>query len=142
MKQLRILERKYIPKLRYNKWYKMIKFFTLLPLILPYALYVRGFQWIVDKIRIRRNGKPDIVLRNILEGWANYAIPNAVTEELAHKRASICAQCPLAQMDSTVHSIVVDNKTKQIRGMVCTGCSCPLSAKVRSSHDSCPKGKW
>jgi transcription elongation factor Elf1 len=81
-------------------------------------------------------------LQNIVDGWTNLIFPDAVSEELALHRANICAKCPFAQMSSGTYTIVVDNKTKNIRGMSCGKCGCPLSAKVRAKNDSCPIGKW
>lgn len=142
MRALRNLERKYLPNLRLKKWYKLIKAIIVIPFLLPTYLIKRGFYWLVSKVKIKRNGKPDIVLQNIVDGWINLMIPDPVTEELATKRAAICAQCPFAEMSTGVHTIVVDNKTKNIRGTKCGKCGCPLSAKVRSKNDRCPVGKW
>lgn len=142
MRLLRILERRFLPNVRSKRWYKMTKFFLLAPIIFPYAIARYCVLWLIGQVKIRRNGKPDIILRDILDGWANYIIDDPVTEQMAQHRASICAKCPFAEVMSGVHTLVADNKTKQIRGMVCSKCSCPLSAKVRSSRSVCPIGKW
>ena len=41
-----------------------------------------------------------------------------------------------------LHTMVVDKKTTQVRGLKCGKCGCPLSAKVRAPQDACPIGKW
>lgn len=143
MKWLRIAERKYIPKVRFKSWYIWLKIILLVPILAPIYAIKHSFLWIVGKITIKRsNGKPDIILSNIIDGWYNLLIPNQTSEELALQRAKICAHCPEAVMDTAVHTIVVDNKTKNVRGLKCGVCHCPLSAKVRSSQDRCPLGKW
>ena len=86
--------------------------------------------------------KPKIKLQNIVNGWYNLAVTNPVVERVAMERANICATCPFAEMSSGIHTMVIDNKTTHIRGLKCTKCGCPLSAKVRSSEDYCPIGRW
>ncbi len=142
MRWLRILERKYIPNVSRTKTYIFIKIALLAPIVLPLVLLHAGFKWVIGKVRIKRKGKPDIILRNIVDGWTNLAFPSEVSEELALKRANICAKCPFAAMSSGTYTIIVDNRTKHIRGMSCGKCGCPLSAKVRAKNDSCPEGKW
>ena len=143
MKWLRIQERKYIPNTRHKKWYIILKAIILIPFLIPTYYIQTFFKWLVSKAVIKRsNGKSDIVLSNIIEGWTNLIIPNEASEHMAMTRAKICAKCPFAIQDTAVHTIVVDNKTKNIRGMKCGKCGCPLSAKVRSSKDRCPEGKW
>lgn len=143
MKWLRQLERKYIPKVRLKRWYINLRLIALVPILVPIYYIRQSLNWLSKKIVIRRsNGKPDIILSNIIDGWSNLIIPNQTTEQLAIKRAKICAHCPKAVMDTAMHTIVIDNKTKNIRGLKCGVCHCPLSAKVRSKNDSCPLGKW
>jgi len=134
-------ERKHIPNLRRNKYYKMSKAILFMPLIL--VVYgVRSLKDFYKNLSFKRTNKPDIKLSNIVNGWANLFIDDPVVEEIAMKRANICAKCPLAELAGGVYSVVVDNKTTQIQGMKCTACGCPLSAKVRSKNDYCPQGKW
>ena len=143
MKWLRVIERKYIPNARHKQWYIITKLILLGPILIPVYLIIKGLKWIASKIVIKRsNGKPDLILSNIIDGWTNLMIPNQVSENLAMVRAKICSECPHAIMDTAVHTIVVDNKTKNIRGLRCDECGCPLSAKIRSSADRCPLGKW
>lgn len=142
MRAIRVFERKYLPNIRNKQWYRFCKIIILVPILTPIYLLKVLANWALSKVRFRRKGKPDIVLKNIIDGWTNLVLPNEVTEELALKRANICATCPFAQMSGGVYTIVVDNKTKNIRGMSCGKCGCPLSAKVRSTEDVCPLGKW
>jgi hypothetical protein len=136
------LERRYLPSIKRNKAYKIIKVSILLPiLIVPLALE-RLVIYLRSSIKSKALNRPKIKLQNIVNGWYNLAIHNSVVEEVALKRANICAKCPFAEMSSGVYTAVIDNKTTQIRGLKCTKCGCPLSAKVRSSKDYCPIGKW
>jgi hypothetical protein len=140
LKKVRQFERKRLPNYRNKKSYQWIKFILLLPIIVGVVL--------LDSIQERfkpsdpTNPKKEIILSNIIAGWANLAFTDPKVEELARKRADICASCPFATLVGGLHTIVVDNKTTQVRGLKCSKCGCPLSAKIRSPHDSCPIGLW
>jgi hypothetical protein len=136
------LERKYIPYFRKTKVYKYLKFFCIVIPILPFYYGYLGIKLLISRVRIKRGHKPDIVLQNIIDGWTNLVLHDEASEELAMRRANICAKCPKAEYSTAVHTLVVDNKTKHIRGMKCGACGCPLSAKVRSKRDHCPLAKW
>ena len=141
IKQLEVRHLSY--KHRRSTWYLIAKIVLLFPLIAVGALEL-GVMRLVAKIkssRIKRNGKPDIVFSNIVAGFTGLAFPNEKTEVLAKRRAEICAQCPSA-VESGLYTAIVDNRTTQIQGMKCDECGCSLSAKVRSSKDYCPLGKW
>ena len=131
------LERKYIPTTRKSRAYLWIKLVLLSPLV----LLDRLIKLINSGGRIERKDKPDVVIANIIDGFSHLAFPDKDIEQLATKRANICAGCPFASKTSK-YSIVVDNRTKEIQGMACTACGCNLSAKVRSIREYCPKGKW
>ena len=60
----------------------------------------------------------------ITDGWKNVIFPNPQAEKLAKARAGICAGCGFNMLN------------------ICTKCSCPLPAKVRSVKDGSPIGKW
>lgn len=136
------LEMKYIPNLRRKKYYKITKFIVLLPFRATIHYTTVGIRYLISLIRFKRKNKPDIVLANIIAGWTNLVLHNAVSERTAMYRANICAECPSAEFSTAVHTIVVDKKTTQVRGMKCGKCGCPLSAKVRADGDYCPLGKW
>ena len=137
LRKIKKFEKKHYPKFRKNRAYVIFKILILSPIILL-ILAQRGF----NAITIKRADKPDIKMKNIVNGWKNLVIDNPVVERVAIHRANICAECPFAVMSTGVHTVVVDNKTTQIRGLKCSKCGCPLSAKVRSSFDYCPIGKW
>jgi hypothetical protein len=136
------LERKYIPNLRKSKVYKFIKLALIIPFVLPIYYIKLGITRLIGLVTIKRANKPDIVFQNIVDGWKNLVLYNEVVEQVAIKRAEICSKCPSAKFSNGVHTIVVDNQTKHIRGLYCDECNCPLSAKVRSSNDYCPLRKW
>ena len=141
IKQLEVKRLSY--KHRKSTWYLIAKLTLLFPLVILGTLEL-GITRLVNKVknsRIKRNGKPDIVFSNIVAGFTGLAFPNEKTEVLAKRRAEICAQCPSA-VESGLYTAIVDNRTTQIQGMKCNECGCNLSAKVRSSKDYCPLGKW
>lgn len=139
-KKIRQIERKHIPNLRFKKGYMIAK----LILLLPVALVIFLVDYTITKFSKKKGNDPhkELVLSNIIAGWTNLAFTDPKVEELAKKRADICASCPFATFVGGLNTIVVDNKTTQIRGLKCSKCGCPLSAKVRSPHDSCPINKW
>lgn len=143
-KHINRFEKRYYPKSRRKTWYLCVKLIILLPLVIiaqiqRLAHYIQRFR--KSGIKLHRNDKPPIVLANIVSGFTNLAFPNEAIEQLAYKRASICADCPAAEK-AGVYSVIVDNRTKNIQGMRCSDCGCNLSAKVRSERDYCPRGKW
>ena len=131
------LERKYIPNLRTQNFYVIMRFILILPVVLLLKVVDKLF-FKSTKIDYNKKNK----LSNIIAGWTNLAFPSVEVEQLARKRAEVCASCPFSQYVGGIHTVVVDNKTQNIRGMKCLKCGCPLSAKVRSPHDSCPIGNW
>lgn len=143
-KHINRFEKQHYPKIRRKNWYLCIKLIVLLPLVII-AQIQHTFQRLQSKrkggLKLRRKDKSPIVLANIVSGFTNLTFPNEAIEKLAHKRASICADCPAAEKVG-VYSIIVDNRTKNIQGMRCSDCGCNLSAKVRSERDYCPRGKW
>lgn len=141
-KRIRQLERKHIPHTRNKVWYSVVKAILLMPILIVGLLYSLVYGSIIRKIKFKRKGKPHIILDNIIAGWANLAFSTPAVEQLAIKRAKICAECPSATVSGTYSIIAPDNKTKAIKGMKCGVCGCALSAKVRATNDSCPLGKW
>ena len=65
------------------------------------------------------------ILKEIYDGWKNYAFPNPSIEEMAKKRVIICVECPKLR----------PNK-------VCSSCGCYIPAKTRSPRSRCPLRKW
>lgn len=79
-------------------------------------------------------------LRNIISGWKSYASHDSVGLATAEKRAKICSECP--EIEHGIIIQVLPDEIKEIQGMKCGECGCPLSAKTRSKNEQCPKGKW
>ena len=132
-------EKQYIPNYRKKKHYKLTKFMVLIiPFIIIWCLNWLKNTILSVKIKTRQS---DVVLKNIIDGFAHLIYNDPEVEAVATSRAKICATCPFAEKFG-LYSIVVDNKTKQIQGMKCGKCGCNLSAKVRSMEDRCPLGKW
>lgn len=77
---------------------------------------------------------------NILNGWKNYFIEDEVVEKIAEQRAELCARCPFAVNKKML--IFVKDDFKEIEGMACERCNCPLSAKIRSKNENCPEKLW
>ena len=136
------MESKLIPKFKRNQYYKRIRYLILIPLALICTLIDVSIT-LINQIQLpkRKNQNLSVKFKNIISGFANLSFQNAHVEVVARKRAEICSQCPSA-VKTGIYSIIVDNKTKQIQGMMCKDCGCNLSAKVRSVNDSCPQNKW
>ena len=78
------------------------------------------------------------LFNNIINGWANYIFENPEIEKLAKKRAAICANCPNA-VKSKFWNIFED---KEVKGVVCNMCGCPLFSLLRSEQEKCKLNKW
>jgi hypothetical protein len=142
MKWLNKLERKHIPNFRKNKGYLIAKLIIIAPIAVPLYYIGKACKYIVSLFVIKRKYKPDIKLQNIINGWSNLMFTDPDVEVLARGRATICAGCPLAEMSGGVYTMVIDNKTTNVRGLICTGCGCPISAKIRNPYEECPQKKW
>lgn len=79
-------------------------------------------------------------IKNILNGWQNFISRSEVTEQLAEKRAEICAFCPQLK-EGKVLAFIKDD-LKEIQGHYCNICKCPISAKIRSELETCELNKW
>jgi len=78
--------------------------------------------------------------RSIINGWANYIFEKPEIELMAMERAKACSKCEHAS-----HAAILDffeDEVKEIKGMVCDFCDCPLSTKLRSIEEKCPLGLW
>lgn len=123
-------------KTRKSRWYFWLKLLLLWP-----AVLIGVVERAIIKYKTPKEDKPPIVLANIVSGFANLAFPSKDVEEMAMKRAAICAICPAAKKTG-IYSVVVDKRTTNIQGMKCTDCGCNLSAKVRAVADHCPRNNW
>ena len=81
-----------------------------------------------------------VQITNILNGWNNYFNKDAVVEKVANQRAEFCAKCPFAV--ESIFTIFVNDELKEIEGLICKRCNCPLSAKIRSIKETCPEKLW
>lgn len=136
-----LFEKRYMKhSVRKSWWWFAIKVVVLSP-FLALRLLGKLLYGKQPSSKINTQDSPDIKLGNIIDGFTNLAFPDAEVEDLAKKRAAICAECPLA-VKTGVYSVIADKRTKHIQGMKCDACGCNLSAKVRSVKDYCPKGKW
>lgn len=78
-------------------------------------------------------------ISNIINGWKSY-LKNE-NNSLAIERSKICEKCPEA-MIGTYENFMPDETLKNVKGLKCNQCGCPLSAKLRSTKEKCPIGKW
>ncbi len=78
---------------------------------------------------------------NILDGWKNYAFKDESVEVLAKSRAEVCSKCPFADRGS-YQKLMPDYSMKEVQGMKCNKCGCPLSTKLRATDEKCPLKKW
>ena len=76
---------------------------------------------------------------NIIQGWKNYLKNETDTNVL--KKSAICENCPEAII-GTYEKFMPDESLKEIQGLKCDKCKCPLSTKLRSENETCPLGKW
>jgi hypothetical protein len=79
-------------------------------------------------------------LHHIISGWANYTFPNEQAEAVAKQRAAVCAKCPMAVFNDYID--VIEFRAVELKGYICSECSCPITKAVRSMEYSCPKNKW
>lgn len=89
--------------------------------------------------------------KDIYDGWKNDLFITPEIAELAHKRSSICATCPmnidnicskrvLGPVENTF-LYVVDGMERS-KGDLYKGCGCPLDKKTKAPHTQCPLNKW
>lgn len=116
----------------------------------PFVRFILGvlffIPFVLYKFIMKYKNKPNkeeyqANIRNIIDGFEGVLFPDPVTEEIARKRAAICAACPKA-VKKGIYSVIRDSKIVDIQGMACSVCGCGLSAKVRARNDSCPERKW
>ena len=79
-------------------------------------------------------------LNNIIRGWSNYIFESAEVKSLAQKRAIECAKCPNAVWGLVPQFL--EDDVKEIKGLKCALCECPLSTLLRSPDSKCEAGKW
>lgn len=72
----------------------------------------------------------------ILKAWKE--VSKGTTSEEHRRRSKICMDCPASKFSTFLN--LVKDELKEIQGMKCTDCGCPLIAKIRSA-DICYKWK-
>ena len=70
--------------------------------------------------------KPSVILK----AWKEVLKQN--TSEEHKRRASICMGCPAHEYSNFLN--LVKDELKEVQGMVCGECKCPLVAKIRSTE--------
>jgi len=75
---------------------------------------------------------------NIIQGWAAYFMNEK--SKLAIERAAICKNCDKAVCGT--YEKILNDSIKEIQGLKCNVCGCPLSTKLRSQNEVCPSKKW
>lgn len=78
-------------------------------------------------------------LTSIISGWSKYIIGKM--PKYARNRADKCAECDFA-VKSAFEIILKDKELKEVEGLSCDKCNCPIVTKIRSKEESCPIGKW
>lgn len=79
------------------------------------------------------------LISNISKGWGHYF--KGKVSSLEKERAKECEQCPEAIV-GTYEKFMPDKSLKEIQGLKCNICKCPLSTKLRSKNENCPLEKW
>ena len=102
--------------------------------------------WIIGPLykqyrKIRYKKDTEIKYAEIVKGFSYLVIPDSEIEAKAKQRADICAKCPWAKYSGNVNTLIHDNKTVTVKGLICDICGCSISAKVRSDQP-CPIDKW
>ncbi|MCB0515181.1 MAG: hypothetical protein KDD49_03850 [Bacteroidetes bacterium] len=80
-------------------------------------------------------------LNDIISGWKSYLINDPIAAEIAKGRAKVCSKCDEA-IPGTYEVFLPENVAKEIKGLRCNVCSCPLSTSTRSRDYKCPLDKW
>ncbi len=79
-------------------------------------------------------------VRSIFTGWFYLAFKRDKVEDMANRRAKICAKCPYAKFSNI--DVVWDKRIPSISGKHCQICGCSLPAKLRSAFEDCPDLRW
>ena len=79
-------------------------------------------------------------LQSILTGWRGYLWETPEIKFIAECRAVSCAKCEHAVSGLIVQ--FMEDDVKEIEGMKCNLCDCPLSTLLRSPKEKCKANKW
>lgn len=80
------------------------------------------------------------MLKEIIAGWLNYGFQSEEAEAMARERAKVCSKCENAESGFIVS--LIGDEIKDIEGLVCRLCNCPLSGLTRSPESKCKIDKW
>jgi Na+-translocating ferredoxin:NAD+ oxidoreductase RNF subunit RnfB len=80
------------------------------------------------------------LIQSILTGWVNVFFETPEVKAMAEARAVHCGECVNAGPGLVAE--MIDDEIREVVGLVCTKCNCPLSAKIRSPYEKCPIGLW
>jgi predicted RNA-binding Zn-ribbon protein involved in translation (DUF1610 family) len=80
-------------------------------------------------------------VEDIINGWGSYLVSDKTTTKIAKQRAEICSSCDMP-IKGTFEIFLPDFEIKEIQGLKCSVCNCPLSTATRSKNYNCPLGKW
>jgi len=72
--------------------------------------------------------------KEILNAWQK--VFSGITSDEHRRRAKICMNCPASEHSFLLE--LVKDELKEIQGLKCGDCGCPLSPKIRS-EDICYK---
>lgn len=78
-------------------------------------------------------------ISNIIDGWDDYI--NNKTSTITKARAQVCKKCTYA-VKGFFEMFMPDETLKEVQGLKCGKCHCPLSTKLRSQNEKCPLNKW
>jgi len=109
---------------------------VLTPFAIAASFLYKKYQKYVKKRSIQ------VKYQDIVDGYSYLVVQDSEVEKIAQHRASICSKCTQAKYSGTVNTIVVDNKIREIKGLRCGVCTCPISGLVRAEGKVCPLGKW
>lgn len=78
-------------------------------------------------------------ISDIVDAWEDYLLGK--TSEETKARAAICHKCPHA-VKGFFEKFMPDETLKEVQGLKCAKCNCPLSTKLRGENEKCPLYKW
>ena len=79
-------------------------------------------------------------LNRIIQGWTNYIWESHDIRLMAEQRAVECSGCENALYGKVLSFL--DDDVKEIEGMYCGLCDCPLSTLLRSPESQCKINLW
>lgn len=79
-------------------------------------------------------------MQKIVDGFKNTIFETPEVEKLASERAVHCSECKHAIEGR--FEVIEEKRIKELKGMICDLCLCPLTTKLRSTEEECPKKKW